>query len=104
MLCVFCPCLVYFSGSRVRIGVVVVVVEPGSFPQPRKNLCQESSRMSPDLIVEDALLEVTWSSMSWTWKVHLQKWVGFWPRCWYFPAFAALFTLSAVTEQWKRLG
>lgn len=55
--------------------------------------------MFPDLIVEGgccpyALLEVTWSSMSWTWKVHLQKWVEFWPRCWYFPACAVLFTLS----------
>lgn len=33
-----------------------------------------------------------------TWKVHLQKWVEFWPRCWYFPVCVLLFILSAVTR------
>lgn len=46
--------------EQVRIGVVV---EPGSFLQPRKNLRQESRR-SADLIVEDALVEVMESPLA----------------------------------------
>lgn len=81
-----------------------------SFPHPKKSPFKESSRMFPDIIVEDdhvmLFLQASVSHM----EQHeldmdspFAEVGGVWPRCWYFPAYAVLFTLFAVTKTGKRL-
>lgn len=95
LLCwVFCPCLVYFSGSRVRIGVVVGLVS-GTRVRNHPGCLQTS------------LLKMHF------WKSHGAAWVGCGKSTcrsgWDFGLGAGTFLhllrclpLSAVTEQWKK--